>query len=602
MRLRGAGVKRSVRRCPLWLVGLGAACLILPATAASATLTSSSGQVTYNAAPVGETNRLTATRSGGNYVFTESGAVAIAAAAPCANLSAAVATCPATGIRDINISLGDLNDTGSYDASIGSPVEEVFIDGGPGNDTITAAGTVGGFLLGREGNDLITGDEADDDIRADEGNDTIVGGAGADIVFDGPGADTVDAGPGSDRFFGGIDPDPGDVLDGGSGLDDSIDLRQRTGPLNINLNGLADDGEPGENDNLIGIEEIDSGEGDDTLTGGPEPNSLSSGTGDDALDGGPGQDFLFADQGADTISGGDGPDTIIGGGGGDQLVGGEGDDVFFGEFFDDGADAYSGEAGTDTITEIGDLLGRAVRIDLDGVADDGPAVPLEETPLDNAGADVENLIVAVSDQGEDGQDIGADDILTGNNSANQIDGGAGNDRINGLGGPDALLGDAGDDFLNGGPGIDSLDGAGGVDRLRTRDRSPDEASCGSASDILLADQLDDFSVACDRSSTGALLKSRTARLKKGRAKLTVSCPAAEGIDCKVKLTASKGRKTLATGAGTVKSGKTSKVTLKLTGAGRKARSKKLNLRTRTVFTDATGAKVTTTVPKLVLSR
>jgi len=52
----------------------------------------------------------------------------------------------------------------------------------------------------------------------------------------------------------------------------------------------------------------------------------------------------------------------------------------------------------------------------------------------------------------------------------------------------------------------------------------------------------------------------------------------------------------------VKSGKTSKVTLKLTKAGQKARSKKLSLKARTVFTDATGAKVTTTVPKLVLRR
>ena len=602
MDVRKARVRRSVYRYPFWCLGIIAACLISPAFAAAATLSSAFNAVTYNAA-TGETNQLAVTRSGGNYLLTESGAVAIAAAVPCVNVSASVATCPAAGIRDIEVNLDNLNDSGSYDASVGPPVSQVRIDGGLGDDTLTAGGMTESFLLGREGNDIITGNDGDDDIRADVGNDIVNGGLGSDILIDGPGGDTVNGGEGADRFISGPVPDNSDVLNGGPGLGDSIDLRNRTGPLNVVFNGVADDGEPGEGDNLIGLERVSSGEGNDTLTGGPEANQFQSGSGDDVLSGGSGPDYLFGDEGNDTIDGGNGLDTINGSQGSDQLSGGDGDDDFSGEFFDDGADSYAGGTGSDTISGIGDFLGRAVTIDLDGVADDGPTVTLDEVPRDNAGTDIENLTVTSVGEGGEEFEVGADDILTGNGSANQLDGGPGNDRISGLGGPDALLGGPGDDRLDGGQGIDSLDGAGGSDNLRSRDSSPDEASCGSASDILLADQLDDFSVTCDQSSTGARIEGSRAKLnKKGKAGVKVSCPAAEGVDCKVKISALKGKKTLARGAGKVMSGKTSKVTIKLTKAGKKARARKLTLKAKTVLTDAAGAKVTTTLPKLVLSR
>ena len=182
-------------------------------------------------------------------------------------------------------------------------------------------------------------------------------------------------------------------------------------------------------------------------------------------------------------------------------------------------------------------------------------------------------------------------IITGNAAANQIDTGGGSDRVVGLGGADALSGGPGDDNLDGGTGIDSIDGAGGSDRLRSRDGNPDEVDCGSSADVLLADSLDDFTVTCDGSSTGARLSTSSAKLKKGKAKVKVTCPAVEGVACKVNVSAAKGKKVLAKGSGQVESGKMSTITLKLTKAGKKSRSKKLMLKTKTTFKDASGATV-----------
>ncbi|MBK5232786.1 MAG: hypothetical protein JJE13_07370 [Thermoleophilia bacterium] len=116
------------------------------------------------------------------------------------NVLASVATCPAAGIRDIEVALDNLNDSGSYDASVGPPVNQVRIDGGLGEDTLTAAGLTVGFSIGREGNDVITGGDSPDDIRADVGNDVVTGGLGDDYLDDGPGTDIVSGGLGNDRF------------------------------------------------------------------------------------------------------------------------------------------------------------------------------------------------------------------------------------------------------------------------------------------------------------------------------------------------------------------------------------------------------------------
>ena len=132
-----------------------------------------------------------------------------------------------------------------------------------------------------------------------------------------PGSVTVDGGDGDDIFYaersglGG-----GDVLRGGAGSD-MADYGARSAPLQIDLDGVADDGEPGENDNVEGdLEQVTGGSGDDRLVGNGTRNRLRGESGDDQLDGGPSRDVLDGGAGADTIVARDGDsDTVACGGG-----------------------------------------------------------------------------------------------------------------------------------------------------------------------------------------------------------------------------------------------------------------------------------------------
>ena len=83
--------------------------------------------------------------------------------------------------------------------------------------------------------------------RGDAGNDTLIGGAGRDDLNGGAGLDTVAGGDGDDSLNGGDGPD---TISGGGG-NDTVDFSQRTQPLTISLDGVADDGEAGERDNVL---------------------------------------------------------------------------------------------------------------------------------------------------------------------------------------------------------------------------------------------------------------------------------------------------------------------------------------------------------------
>ena len=76
------------------------------------------------------------------------------------------------------------------------------------------------------------------------------------------------------------------------------------------------------------------------------------------------------------------------------------------------------------------------------------------------------------------------DTLSGDDFANQIDGGAGNDSLLGRGGADTLLGGAGADVLDGGAGNDRLYGDTEADRLTGGD-SNDLLDGGAGNDTLL---------------------------------------------------------------------------------------------------------------------
>ena len=104
-------------------------------------------------------------------------------------------------------------------------------------------------------------------------------------------------------------------------------------PVTLTMDGVANDGRPGEDDNVINVEKVEShvsgtfagGAGDDdfavlanldegnsTLSGGAGNDKLVAGDYADTLDGGPGNDYLNGGFGNDTITGGPGQDTILG--------------------------------------------------------------------------------------------------------------------------------------------------------------------------------------------------------------------------------------------------------------------------------------------------
>ena len=86
---------------------------------------------------------------------------------------------------------------------------------------------------------------------------------------------------------------------------------------------------------------------------------------------------------------------------------------------------------------------------------------IQITVTDSEGlTDVQDLIVNVTDQGEDGNNV-----LMGTPGNDLIAGGIGNDIIRGIAGDDTLNGNADDDFLVGNSGTDRIDGGAGNDTL-----------------------------------------------------------------------------------------------------------------------------------------
>lgn len=142
----------------------------------------------------------------------------------------------------------------------------------------------------------------------------ISGGDGNDILVGGPGNDTFLAGPGSD------------VMSGGAEFD-TMSYRDRSEPVFVSPDGIANDGAAGEGDLVgAGIEIVWGGSGDDTLIGGPNRDLLDGNQGNDTLQGGAGADDLTGWAGHDVLIAGPGRDSVSGGGGNDRVFGGPGND------------------------------------------------------------------------------------------------------------------------------------------------------------------------------------------------------------------------------------------------------------------------------------
>ena len=214
-----------------------------------------------------------------------------------------------------------------------------IVDSGEVAGAITIrAGAGNDVVRGGENAEAIDGGDGADKLEGRGGADTIDGGAGNDPVLEGQGgADTVRGGAGDDTLRGDKHNDPAsaDVLDGGAGYDQidgdwSVEYGQHQPPIAVSEDGVANDGRPGENDDVAAIERIylnapaalhgdaadddyavfNTDEGPSTLTGGGGNDKLSAFDYDDTVDGGAGNDTLTGGYGNDTITGGPGRDTI----------------------------------------------------------------------------------------------------------------------------------------------------------------------------------------------------------------------------------------------------------------------------------------------------
>jgi Ca2+-binding RTX toxin-like protein len=191
-------------------------------------------------------------------------------------------------------------------------------DGGTGeNDKVANVETI----LSGSGPDKLAADGLGDRLVGAAGDDVLVGGDGADRLYGGAPDDP--SGSGNDRLDGGLGPD---YLSGGDGHD-VVSYANRGSAVKASIDGVANDGVPGEGDNVMGdVEELRGGGNADTLAGSGDADTIFGSDGADTLAGLGGDDFLVGDNGNDTIGGGSGDDGLHGGAGNDVITGGSGDD------------------------------------------------------------------------------------------------------------------------------------------------------------------------------------------------------------------------------------------------------------------------------------
>jgi Ca2+-binding RTX toxin-like protein len=310
----------------------------------------------------------------------------------------------------LSINAGDGDDQVSVSTDLLFPTT---IFGGSGDDTLRGGNDNDSILSGL-GDDILSGGAGNDTLRGQGGHDRLVGAIGDDLLDGGAGYDV--AVPGRGR----------DTISGGAGARDRVDYSHETKPVTLSIDGFANDGTRGENDNILpDVEDLTGGKGSDRISGNSSDNILEGRAGNDTITGVDGNDSLIGGTGHDNLNGGGGQDTVQPGLGIDIVAGGS-------DF--DWVD-YSERT-------------TAVSITFDDVSNDG-----EFGEVDVVRSDIENA------RGGDG-----DDTITGNASANGLFGGAGNDAITGGAGSDTLRGEAGNDILAANDTIqDIVDGGDGND-------------------------------------------------------------------------------------------------------------------------------------------
>ncbi len=167
-----------------------------------------------------------------------------------------------------------------------------------------------------DGANRVTSNLADDDIievtiGAGEDSTTnriehygrpaeLSGGPGADTIIGGSQADALNGNGGDDL----LQPRGGrDEVNGGPGVDLATYADHIVGSVRVSLDGLANDGYAGENDN-VKTENVTGGSRADVISGSAASNLLNGGGGDDEVRGAGGADSVYGGGDDDTIEGG----------------------------------------------------------------------------------------------------------------------------------------------------------------------------------------------------------------------------------------------------------------------------------------------------------
>jgi Ca2+-binding RTX toxin-like protein len=387
--------------------------------------------------------------------------------------------------------------------TLGANVEVLVLNSGAQNGTGNA---LDNDLDGNAAANVLSGLGGNDTLDGNGGLDLLDGGAGNDVLFDSGDADTLKGGTGNDVYK--VFTDNSVIVEAAGGGTDEVQANGIGFSL-VDLKAV-------ENLTLLGVANT-TGTGNalaNKITGNAGANLLAGNEGNDTLDGGAGADVMFGSIGNDTFIvddandqaiegfGGGTKDTVLsaidyallegsdielltltgnesidgtgnsianlitGNGSGNRLDGGKGDDTLTGGAGDDrligglGKDVLIGGKENDiyVVDDVGDKV-----VELAGLAIQGRDRVESSLKSYTLAANIEDLNLLAGAANGTGNSLANN--INGNDAANKLEGGAGNDDLDGREGSDTLLGGAGNDDLDGEAGFDLVDGGAGNDTL-----------------------------------------------------------------------------------------------------------------------------------------
>jgi Ca2+-binding RTX toxin-like protein len=420
----------------------------------------------------------------------------------------------------------------------------VVVNGGDGNDSVTVLAKdteIGAAkLIGDRGDDVLTGADTGDSLGGGDGNDRLVGAKGGDDMSGGAGNDTLvwNNGDASDFIEGDAGNDATEV-NGNPTLGDTFTLEPNAGRIKFRRTNLVTftlDASTerfqvnalGGNDSLatnagvgaLTLLSVDGGAGVDTVNGSDGPDLILGGEDNDILNGGGGDDRIAGDRGNDTMNGGAGDDTLVWNNG-------------------DGTDVANGDDGSDDV----EVNGAPAAGDAFTVQRGGARIKFDRTNLVPFSIDIG------SSETTHANGLGGDDAISvgdvGSYSVTAT-GGPGSDTLTGGGSSETFLGGSGNDTITPGGGLDVVAADEGDDHVNVRDSMADLARGGDGNDSAVADPanldiLDGFETVdrtpaatpppVDTSTRPVTIGGGTAKVRKGRASIKLSCPAISPANC-----------------------------------------------------------------------